>query len=430
MSRVALITTELPAFLNAPTAGGGVRAWGIGSGLSERGHEVLYFVVQSVVDHSGVALHDTVVPFLPENLPETLTDREIDVAVFEQWQPLAFLSDPLDIPTIVDLPGPLLLEYLWREPEAINRHIADKIRCLSLADTFLLATPRQDHYYAPWLLLAGVDLTQSRPLPCPFGLSLLPKCRQGVVVDEPTFFFGGVFWPWQNPVPYLRAILERMTKIRRGQLVIAGGAHPYHQHAQYKDDCRDIFNHPHVSFVGTLPFNEFIGELRHATVAVDLGMETIERQLACPLRTGVALWSGTPVFVNSHSAWAEDVEEYKAGWVVPNATDTEFTKTIDMILKSSVDIKIRRQGTRSLATSKLNAYQNVAALDEFIQNPRIRRKSPPRLDERTIEREGLLREIQQQNALLMHEKCRIQSELDSIRSKPLFRLYKKIRSVF
>ncbi|MFH1737811.1 MAG: hypothetical protein ABIH23_02300 [bacterium] len=427
MTRIAIITTELPAFLAAPTAGGGTRVWGIGSGLVERGHQVDYFVLESVLGNlSGETLH----PYLPETLEQQLSQTQVDIALFEQWQPLAFLMKRLDIPTIVDLPGPLLLEYLWREPDAINRHIVEKIHCLSLADAFLIATPRQEHYYIPWLLLAGVDLTKTRPILCPFGLPLLPKCRQGVVIDEPRFFFGGVFWPWQNPAPYLRTVLERMNRVRRGQLVIVGGPHPYHAQPSAQKSLQDILDNPHSSFLGTLPFSEFVNEIRHATVALDLGFPTVERELACPLRTGTALWCGTPVMICSHSIWAESVSKKNAGWVVENAADPAFIETIDAILGGSIDFKIKSTGARMLTESDLDATRNVAALDQYIHNPVRRAEQPTRLDSRSAEREEILRSLERELDTLRYKRDRLQSDLDSIRSNPLFRVYKTIRNLF
>ena len=425
MTRVGIITTEMPPFLPAPTAGGGVRVWGIGSGLVERGHEVIYFVPKSVL---GSLSDNTVCAYLPESLERQLSQAQIEVALFEQWQPLAFLTRRLDIPTVVDLPGPLLLEYLRREPEAVNRHISDKIRCLSLADTFSIATPRQEYYYIPWLLLAGVDVTTSRPLLCPFGLPALHKCRQAMVIDEPRFFFGGVFWPWQDPSSYLRTVLERLTRLRRGQLVIVGGPHPYHSHPNGTENLRDILNHPHTSFLGRLPFGEFVAELRQATVALDLAPATAERELACPLRTGVALWSGTPVFIAPHSAWSRSVSQKDAGWIVSSPTDQAFIDTIDGLLRDGVDFKIKAEGARSLARHELDARKNVAALDQYVRSPTRRTITQPRLDRRAAEREHLLRTLERDLAALKHKNNGLESDLNSIRSKTLFRLYKRIQS--
>ena len=89
MTRIAIVSTELPAFLPAPTAGGGVRIWGIGAGLGDRGHEVLYFVPQSVL---GEITHEQVRVYLPETLDRTLAESGIEIALFEQWQPLSFLK--------------------------------------------------------------------------------------------------------------------------------------------------------------------------------------------------------------------------------------------------------------------------------------------------------------------------------------------------
>jgi hypothetical protein len=427
MTRIGIITTEMPPFLPAPTAGGGVRMWGIGSGLVERGHEVIYFVPGSVL---GNLSNDTTRAYLPESLEHQLSQAQIEVAIFEQWQPVAYLTGRLDIPTVIDLPGPLLLEYLWREPEAVNRHITDKIRCLSLADRFLIATHRQEYYYIPWLLLAGIDVTASRPLLCPFGLPVLPKCRQGMVFDEPRIFFGGVFWPWQDPSAYLRTVLERMTRVRRGQLVIIGGPHPYHAHPTPKRDFRDILEHPHTSFLGTLPFSDFVTELRRATVALDLAPPSPERELACPLRTGVALWSGTPVFIAPHSAWSGSVSQRNAGWIVPSSTDQAFIHTIDGLLRDSVDFKIKAEGARSLAQHELDAQENVAALDQYIRHPIRRPAAQTRLDRRTTERENVIRTLERDLAALKHKHDALESDLRAIRSKTLFRLYKRIQSFF
>ena len=99
MTRVAIVTTELPAFLTAPTAGGGVRVWGLGSGLLERGHEVLYFVLESVLgDYSG----DNLRSYVPETLEQELSRAQVEVALFEQWQPLAFLTQRLDIQLVLE----------------------------------------------------------------------------------------------------------------------------------------------------------------------------------------------------------------------------------------------------------------------------------------------------------------------------------------
>lgn len=399
--------------------------WGTGSGLVELGHEVIYYVPESVL---GDLSSDNIRAYLPESLQQQLARSQIEVALFEQWQPLTFLTGRLHIPTVIDLPGPLLLEYLWREFEAVNRHITDKIHCLSLADTFLIATRRQEHYYIPWLLLAGINVTTSRPLLCPFGLPALPECRQGAVMDEPRFFFGGVFWPWQDPSPYLRTVLERMTRFRRGQLVVVGGSHPHHSHPNPEANLKDILDHPHTSFLGTLPFRDFVAELRHATVALDLAAVTAERELACPLRTGVALWAGTPVFISPHSAWLNSVSQRNAGWIVPSPKDQTFIDTIDGLLRGSVDFKIKAEGARSVAQHELDAKKNVVALDEYIRCPTRRTPTPTRLDRRTAERENIIRALERELAALRHERNALESDLESIRSKTLFRLYKRVRT--
>ena len=80
MSRIGLVTTELPPFLPAPTAGGGVWIWGIGSGLAERGHEILYFVPESIL---GNLTSENVRGYLPECLDSQLSNAGIEIAASE-----------------------------------------------------------------------------------------------------------------------------------------------------------------------------------------------------------------------------------------------------------------------------------------------------------------------------------------------------------
>ena len=119
-----------------------------------------------------------------------------------------------------------------------------------------------------------------------------------------------------------------------------------------------------------------------------------------------------------------------AGWIVENATDPAFIETIDAILGGSIDLKIKSAGARTLAESELDATRNVAALDQFIGDPVRRADRPTRLDSRSAEREDILRSLKRELDTLRYERDRLQSDLDSIRSNALFRIYKTIRKFF
>jgi hypothetical protein len=45
----------------------------------------------------------------------------------------------------------------------------------------------------------------------------MPVSRQGHVEDEPLFFWGGMFWPWQDRTKAFDTILRRFNVISAGK---------------------------------------------------------------------------------------------------------------------------------------------------------------------------------------------------------------------
>ena len=49
-TRILLVTSEIPAGLGYPTAGGGLRAWNLAEGLRSRGFHVDYALMEPVLE--------------------------------------------------------------------------------------------------------------------------------------------------------------------------------------------------------------------------------------------------------------------------------------------------------------------------------------------------------------------------------------------
>lgn len=422
VKHLAIVTTEvLPPFPH-PCAGGGVRVWGLGEALRRQGVNGTYFLREGTPGTENLPGNIPIRLYRPELLREEILRAGCDAALFEQWQPLTFLQETLEIPILVDLPGPLALEYVWRDPENRYQHWVDKMECLSRADYFFCALDRQRGYYDAWLAWAGVEPDEERMAVAPFVFHEMPHSRQGHVEDEPLFFWGGMFWPWQERRHAFDTILKTITQYQRGQMVVAGvaekGDSPGGLDASFAD-------HPHVSWLGSLPFSEYVIELKRAAVAVDLCKPTEERRLSSDLRTGTALWAGTPCIVTPDSPWATWIEEHEAGWVVAYDDTKTLTELVKEIALERVDIVARRRGTYAIS-EKISDDKNVAPVVKWLENPTKRKPSPTFFEARAEDRERRLREMQQEIARLRFEKEALQHDLDSIRSNPLFRMYKKI----
>lgn len=398
-----------------------MRVWGVGEALRRQGVSCSYFLQEGTPGTSPLPDNIPIRLYRPELLADEIQRAGCDAVLFEQWQPLTFLQAPLDIPVFVDLPGPLVLEYVWRDPDNLYQHMVDKVSQLAYADYFLCAHERQRGYYDAWLTWAGVKPDDDRIAVVPFVFHEMPLSRQGHVEDEPLFFWGGMFWPWQDRTQAFDSILQTLQRHQRGQMVIVGVCG--------NDEItggldRRYAEHPHVSYYGALPFSDYVTELKRAFVAVDLCRPTEERRLSSDLRTGTALWAGTPCLVTPDSPWVAWITEHEAGWVI----DYEDTKTLAELIRDialeRVDIVARRRGAKAIS-EKISNDANIESLLKWLSNPTKRKPTPSFFDARAEDREKRLREMQLEIDRLRFEKGSLQHDLDSIRANPLFKMYKR-----
>ncbi len=425
MTHLAVVTTEVLPSFKSPCAGGGVRIWGLAEHLRKQGIQCTFLIEESAASSLEPSFDRSVHFFKPDLLPNKIQELNCDVILVEQWQPLTFLSASLEIPIIVDLPGPLLLEYFWRDKINFNQHIADKVQCLARADYFLCAHERQRGYYTAWLTWAGIDPGAERLKIVPFSLHEMPRSRQGFTEDEPQFFWGGMFWPWQERAAVFDSVLKTLAHYRKGQLVIVGATgSDYQTSVSYVKEHAD---HPYVSWLGALPFSEYIAELKRAAVAIDISKPTEERRLSSDLRTGTALWAGTPCLVAPESCWADWVETHNAGWVLAYGEEDKLINLIKDIALGRVDIVAKRRGALEIS-QRISNEENISELISILDNPVKREYRAPFFESRFEDREIRLKQIREELNQLKHENASLRHDLDSIRSKFLFRLYKRISS--
>lgn len=397
-----------------------MRAFGLGEALRRSGAECVYFLLEAWRETMDPRAELPVVWYKPEDLHQRLRETDCRAVLFEQWQPMTFLRKPLDVPVIVDLPGPLMLEYRYRDPDNWLQHLTDKLYCLSRADYALCALPRQRGYYAAWLSWAGFEPGDDRLAVTPFCMHEMPRSRGGHVEDEPLIFWGGVFWPWQDRFDAFRTIVETLESCGRGQLVVLG--------AEANDpalppEYRAYSGHHHVTWLGRYAFTEYAAELKRAAVAVDLAAPTEERRLSSDLRTGTALWAGAPCVAAPESPWAESIQTHNAGWVVPYQDTRALSAIMTEVAMERGDIVARRRGAAEIS-KLISSEDRIGELLAILKAPTLREKRPPALDQRSADAEARLRAMRDEIDLLRHQNERLSHDLNSIRSNPLFKLYK------
>ncbi len=421
-SSVALVTTENLPYSNCPCAGGGVRIAGLGDMLGQNGIDYTYWLLEERKQQIDPRYEFSIQYYKPELLDQRLNESNHDAVIVEQWQPLTFLKTPIAPPLIVDLPGPLMMEYYWRDHDNYLQHMNHKLNCLAQVDYAMCADPRQRGYYSAWLSWAGWPPDQDRLVVAPFCMREMPKSRQGHVEDEPLFLWGGMMWPWHDRRQAFQCIVSSLQDADRGQLAVVGshgnedGLHPFYQ--SFRD-------HNRVSWLGQYAFTDYVTELKRSAVALDLSAPTEERRLSSDLRTGTALWSGTPCIVTPDSAWAKMIEDHNAGWIIPYNDKKQLTEIITQIAHERCDLVAKRRGA-SAASTNISQKSRINPLLNILENPSKRSSAPPWRSIQDHDREKRLKELQENVFQLEHNKQLIQNDLDSIRANPLFRLYKNL----
>ncbi|MDI6783266.1 MAG: glycosyltransferase family 4 protein [bacterium] len=451
--KILVFTTEMLPGLGYPTAGGGIRAWQIGEGLKSHGYQVIYSLPALVVKNKPnlpQEILDTAHSF--EKMNEVIDRIQPDLVICIQWHSANRLRNPISVPVVLDLFGLRVLEDAYLTGFELDAFFASKIEALAKADYFICATDMQKAYFIPWLIIAGIDPKENCIGSIPVSLS--PQLPQmPVTKDAPTFVYGGLFWPWQNPFPALNAVIQTMDKLNRGTLKIYGSKHPYWKEfpGPYSDPKKELVSLNRVEFIDLIQHEQLMQEYLNATAAIDLPVANHERFLAFPIRSVCYLWSGVPLLVSRVSPLAAYIEKYTAGWVLEQKDTESISRTIEQILRDPNEAYQRGKNAQQLVAAELTWDKTITPLVEFCQNPKkldkqdsIFKQLAVSLAETNQDRGRLGSELKQVWEMLNQTRDELRDvtdelretkqiadhathDLNAIRSKLLFRLYKKIQ---
>lgn len=368
--RVLIVTTEALPDCGRPVGGGGIRSWSLGEALKARGCQVEYAFPYSLAKRLDLPDSQRRHLFNRTDLTAMVAASGADVAVFEQWYPLSFLEES-PCAVAVDLPGPLILENLYRGGKAFHGSVLRKIRALAKADLFIYATPLQWSYWLPWLILAGVPHENPPLVHIPISMPQPPPQREDRGGKPLCFSYAGLFWAWADPTPALDALCRVLPEHPGAGLSIIGGRHPQHQieGERYRDEIANYGRHPQVTFREPMPFSDLTNALAHADVGLNLETPNAERRLSSTIRAVVQLWSGLPIVVGEASWLAPLVREYDAGWVANPGDPQALHQLFKSILANPDAARARSANAQRLVSEQLDAAKTIQPLHEFCLNP-------------------------------------------------------------
>ncbi|MBU1626430.1 hypothetical protein KKB18_03600, partial [bacterium] len=404
--KIILFSTELLPMGNIPATGWGVRGKGILESLKVCGFELYYSPLKSSIkSKDDLPVEVKELAFDRRNIDGIIKDISPDVVIFCPW-PAANELDKTDVPVVIDLGGPIILENLHIPEWDIIHPLESKVEALSKGDFFTFGNKRQKYYFYLWLILSGVNLTDQ----C-FGIvpiTMPPELPEHLSECFDRFVTGGVFYPWQNPFPAINAVIKGMEDAGAGRLKIYRGKHPTWDAFPgiFKDPADYIIESNMVEYANIVPYDKLLEDYKNQGVAIDLYEENFERELAAPNRTITYLWCGIPVITSGYFEISEDIREYDAGWVVNPSDEGEIRKVTKYILENPEMVKMKSQNAQRLTQEKYTWGKNINTLEEFC-------KKPFKLDKK----ENMLKRVMSENSRIKFEileNLEIKKEFDQL----------------
>ena len=381
IKRILVVSGDILPFPGCPTTGAGLRAWGLAKGLESRGHHVIAAMPESAAQTmASIPAELSPLLYTTQELPQFIARHAPDVVVLQHWWLANYLEASPDYPVVIDFHGPLLLETQFQANPALERLRCDKIRALHKADFFTCAGEKQRYYFFPWLMLAGCDLRDELIQAIPVSLS--PDLPAHQSEGEPSFVYGGVFLPWQDPILPLRTLIETLETRQRGILKFFGGKHPVVSvpTGKFEELRAELQRSSRARLQPMIPRDQLIQAYCRSHVAIDLMQRNAERELAFTTRTVEYLWCGLPVIYNNYAELSGYIADYQAGWTLDPADPAGLRRALDDMLDDPAMLETRSRNAQRLVRERLTWDRTIAPLDAFCRQPRKREKGQPLLD--------------------------------------------------
>ena len=437
--KILIITHGMFPIAGQSVTGNGIRAWGLAMGLKTHGHHITYTThittAHTIPKQSTVELatYDT-----DQELHRLIQQQQPDVIIVGYWELIRSLPTDLDIPIVLDLLAPRLLEMEFQSQYDVETEAVDYIKCLNAADYFLCCTQRQKAFHTSWLLMSGINCQQS-PIDV-IPISVNPVLPQRFITSDKktTFLYGGVHWPWRNPSYWLQPLLDTLLEKQQGYCQLIVGKYPL---SEGKTDDFVVPNQEKYQSVlklsEFLPYDAMEKLYLQADVGIELGQENCERELSFSFRIVDYLRCGLAVICNDFLEVAALIKRYDAGWVVPNNDETALRKLVQHILANPEELSIKQQNAQKLAQSEFNWYQTIQPLARFCENPHklakrdhllltlakktvhqsIVKALQTQLEDKTqqvVDKDKLVQSILQERDRLLQEKDRLLQEKDKL----------------
>ncbi|MEA2059222.1 MAG: glycosyltransferase [Thermodesulfobacteriota bacterium] len=377
-SKIMIVTHGLYPVPGHTVSGNGIRAWGLATGLADRGFEVLYATPEDTVHPHTPPKQLTLVPFEDKAAFCRLIDQyQPSVLIVGYWAYMHMIPEDIKIPIVMDLLAPWLLEADFQDNSGMEIEIRDYLTCLSRADFFLCCTMRQKAFHTAWLFAAGFPFKD-----IPLGVVPIsadpnvpprsfPPAGSEATGSPVVFLYGGVLWPWRSPEQWLTALLEILAREQNGRLQLIGGKYPLDPTGE--EYSLNLPSGPEYDAVmeklDLLPYDRMEDVFLQADIGIELSSGNIEREMSFSFRVIEYLRCGLPVICNDFLEIADKIKLYDAGWVLDRSDEAGLEILVKKILSGQADIAEKSRNAQRLVQEEFNIFKTIHPLARFCRHP-------------------------------------------------------------
>lgn len=314
--------------------GGGMRAWGIATGLRDNGYEVSVAVNQSFPqkqsNHENINLTNWT---LDGHFIDLINSYDMVIMSYCMGDSSQFVARHLstNVCLVLDLYVPIYVEISARDSKDIEREylnyeddMARFNEVLRRGDYFICANEAQKTYYlgvfSALNIINPLTYRQDRLFIVPFGIhrdppisTKNPYLELGIREDDFVVLWFGGLYPWFKIQNLLDAIKELSKKDKRFKFVIVGGKNPFNGHPdfteQYDKTVRFAKKHMltdnSLFFVDWVDFHERANWYEHANAVISINNTGEENSLSWRTRVMDYVWGGVAILTNGGDPLSE-----------------------------------------------------------------------------------------------------------------------------
>jgi len=357
------------------TAGVGTRFVALAEVLSDAGHGVTLAIPNSPDEAKAVKPPVEVVQAVPDALGAQADGH--DWVLLHGHLGNHYLSQRDDLPVVVDLYDPFLIENLHYHRELgfepyRTDHATWKLQ-LGRGDFFVCSSDEQRYFYLGWLGALGrvnplaleddptlerliVELPFGTPAGDPPARTSKSDVLEGVGDHAPVLYFGGIY-DWYDPKVVLDALPTILEREPETVVVFVDHPHPDETPLSAAALTRRVAEErgwlgSSVRFESWRPFERRFELPLAADLAVVTHSPGLETDLSLRTRMVDLLWLGLPVVATAGGSMSRFVDAVGAGRTVAPGDPAEFAEAVCGFLTDAESRETAGEAGRRWAAGK------------------------------------------------------------------------------